>query len=180
MQATAHTWNTVSCSNSKWLGNIWQGQCCWLSPVWSGPPRLGFPQAYLSRLESGWEEAPCPPLLPLPPVPDDPPADCRFPDKSFSTAGRFPVRAASRSSCSFPIADPRKKSKEARGREGKRGGGVGCGGEIPVRSPLSPDLKLFLNVAKCGEETKASSAAAESVRPDLRMLPALTGVKSFP
>lgn len=44
------------------------------------------------------------------------PADCLFPDKSFSTAARFPVRAASRSSCSFPIADP----KEIWGGAGKR------------------------------------------------------------
>ncbi|KAI9516183.1 hypothetical protein NQZ68_019028 [Dissostichus eleginoides] len=69
-------------------------------------------------------EAPCPLLVPLPPVPDEPllvPADCRFPDKSFSTAARFPVRAASRSSCSFPIADPRKNQRR-RGEEKKKGG----------------------------------------------------------
>lgn len=76
-------------------------------------------RTHLSRLESGWEEAPCPLLLPLPPVPENPlpvPADWRFPDRSFSTAARFPVRAASRSSCSFPIADP----KDFREDAGKR------------------------------------------------------------
>lgn len=63
--------------------------------------------SHLSRLESVWEEL-CPPL---PVFPEDPaplaaadPADCLFPDSSFSTAGRFPVRAASSSSCSFPIS----------------------------------------------------------------------------
>lgn len=62
---------------------------------------------YLRRLDSGWE-ALWPLILLLPPVPDDPlplPVDCRFPERSFSTAARFPVRAASRSSCSFPISD---------------------------------------------------------------------------
>lgn len=80
-------------------------------------------RTYLSRLESGWEEAPCPLLLPLPPVPENPlpvPADWRFPDRSFSTAARFPVRAASRSSCSFPIADPKDFGEDA-GKRGKQG-----------------------------------------------------------
>ena len=108
-----------------WWGSIWQG---------TPPPVVShsavsasaspwIQRAYLSRLESGWEEAPCPPLLPLPPIPDDPPpvpADCRFPDKSFSTAARFPVRAASRSSCSFPIVDPPEKIYIFRGGTGKR------------------------------------------------------------
>lgn len=99
---------------------------------------------YLSRLESGWEEAPCPPLLPLPPVPDEPPpepADCRFPDRSFSTAARFPVRAASRSSCSFPMANP----TEFRGDAGKRRekGALGCrewNSSSPFPFSLSPRL----------------------------------------
>lgn len=47
-----------------------------------------------------------------------------------------------------------------------------------MRAPLSPDLKLFLSAAKCEGETKAPSAA-RSVRPDPRVLLALTGVKSF-
>lgn len=47
-----------------------------------------------------------------------------------------------------------------------------------MRAPLSPDLKLFLSAAKCEGETKAPSAAG-SVRPDPRVLLALTGVKSF-
>lgn len=73
-----------------------------------------FSISYLRKLERGWEEL-WPPLLLLPAVPEDPPpipVDCRFPDKSFSTAARFPVRAASRSSCSFPISN-----REGRGRE---------------------------------------------------------------
>ena len=166
-----------------WWGSIWQG---------TPPPVVShsavsasaspwIQRAYLSRLESGWEEAPCPPLLPLPPIPDDPPpvpADCRFPDKSFSTAARFPVRAASRSSCSFPIVDPPEKniySEEARGRGEKRGGGrIDCGSEIPLRSPLFFLLLSRLQVIPqyscrcwCGEETKAPSAAG-FVRPDPR------------
>lgn len=112
---------TINCIN-KWSHNIWQV----LSDPGLPPIQPPFPRAYLSRLESGWEEVAWPPLLPLPPVPDElppVPADCLFPDKSFSTAARFPVRAASRSSCSFPIADPGEKSEEARGEQrGKEGG----------------------------------------------------------
>lgn len=73
-------------------------------------------RTHLSRLESGWEEAPCPLLMPLPPVPENPlpmAAVWRFPDRSFSTAARFPVRAASRSSCSFPMADPKDFKEDA-------------------------------------------------------------------
>lgn len=87
------------------------------------PPPTPHSRTYLSRLESGWEEAPCPLLLPLPPVPENPlpvPADWRFPDRSFSTAARFPVRAASRSSCSFPIADPKDFTEDA-GKRRKQG-----------------------------------------------------------
>lgn len=132
--------------NSTWSLNIWH---CWLSPIQWYPPLLPYSRAYLSRLESGWEEAPCPPLMPLPPVPDDPPpvpANCRFPDKSFSTAARFPVRAASRSSCSFPIADPEKKSEEARGKRRKRGAWLREWNSSAI--PFSPDRKLFLGTAR--------------------------------
>lgn len=108
------------------------------SPSWS----------YLRRLESGWEEAPWPPLLPLPMAPDNPlpaPADCRFPDKSFSTAARFPVRAASRSSCSFPIANPREKTLRRRGEEKEEGRGWGRlwewkSSSVSLFSPLNPNL----------------------------------------
>lgn len=83
--------------------------------------------------------------MPLPLVPDEPlpmPADCRFPDKSFSTAARLPVRAASRSSCSFPIADPKKIRRGAGKRRGK--GGLACRSEIPLLPPFfSPTLSYF-------------------------------------
>lgn len=57
---------------------------------------------YLSKLESGMEPDPLPnnPFLPL---------------SNFSTTATFPIRAASRSSCSFPIIQKR----------GERGGGRG-------------------------------------------------------
>lgn len=91
-----------------------------------------YPTAYLSRLDSGWEDAPWLLLLLLPPLPalPEPPAVCRFPDKSFSTTARFPVRAASTSSCSFPIANPWKKKNHRRlwgekGEEIEKGRGVG-------------------------------------------------------
>lgn len=90
---------------------------------WRYRPRLPHPRPYLSRLESGWEEAPCPLLLPPPLVPENPlpvPVDWRFPDRSFSTAARFPVRAASRSSCSFPITDPKDFGEDA-GKTRKQG-----------------------------------------------------------
>lgn len=68
--------------------------------------------SYLRRLERVWEDDPWllpPPAPKLPVLPDPPPApvdpaDCLFPPRSFSTAARFPVRAASSSSCSFPIS----------------------------------------------------------------------------
>lgn len=107
-------------------------------------------RTYLSRLESGWEEAPCPLLLLLPPVPENPlpvPADWRFPDRSFSTAARFPVRAASRSSCSFPIADP-KDFREDAGKRGKTGE-PDCRMKFLCDPPFfnPPDRKLFLTIA---------------------------------
>lgn len=137
---------------------------CWY------PSLLTSPGAYLSRLESEWEEEPCPLLLALPPVPNDPlpvPADCRFPDKSFSTAARFPVRAASRSSCSFPIADSQKKPEKARGRE--ENGGLITRVKFLCDSPLFPTQPQVISQYRwsCGEETKAPSAAG-TVRPDPR------------
>lgn len=113
---------------------------------------------HLSRLESGWE-APCPPLLPLPPVPDEEPppppepADCRFPDSSFSTAARFPVRAASRSSCSFPMANPTEK------REAGKGGFLGCRKWNSLFSLSLSRPRVVSQRCWCGgEETKAPSA----------------------
>lgn len=71
---------------------------------------------HLSRLDRAWLEEPrppppppepppppLPPPEPPPPPPPPKPEESRFPDSSFSTAGRCPVRAASSSSCSFPI-----------------------------------------------------------------------------
>lgn len=118
------------------------------------PPPL-HSWTYLSRLESGWEEAPCPLPPPLPPVPENPlpvPADWRFPDRSFSTAARFPVRAASRSSCSFPIADPKDFGEDA-GKRRKRGS-LTAGWNSSVIPPHPPlfffnptDSKLFPTIA---------------------------------
>ncbi|CAO2608820.1 hypothetical protein LEMLEM_LOCUS13959 [Lemmus lemmus] len=76
------------------------------APRRPAPPLVA--RTHLSRLESGWLEEPRPPP-PEPPPPLEPPPpppkpeESRFPDSSFSTAGRCPVRAASSSSCSFPI-----------------------------------------------------------------------------
>lgn len=109
-------------NSSGWI--IWLGQGELLHTFgWWYLALLPRCRAYLSRLESGWEEAPWLPLLPLPPVPENPlpvPADWRFPERSFSTAARFPVRAASRSSCSFPISNPKEFGEDA-GERRKQG-----------------------------------------------------------
>lgn len=111
---------------------------------------LHHSRTYLSRLESGWEEAPCPPLLPLPPVPENPlpvPADWRFPERSFSTAARFPVRAASRSSCSFPISNPKESGEDAgkRRKQGRLTASVKFLSNPPFFYPHN--RKLFLTIA---------------------------------
>lgn len=130
-------------------------------------------RTHLSRLESGWEEAPCPLLLPLPPVPENPlpvPADWRFPDRSFSTAARFPVRAASRSSCSFPIADPKDFREDAGKRRNQ--GRLTAGWNSSVIPPppffLTSRQQVISHYCRSfGEETKAPSADG-SVYPDPR------------
>lgn len=132
---------------------------------------LHHSRTYLSRLESGWEEAPCPPLLPLPPVPENPlpvPADWRFPERSFSTAARFPVRAASRSSCSFPISNPKESGEDAgkRGKQGRLTAWVKFLSDPPFF--LSPPPQVISHYCRSfGEETKAPPADG-SVYPDPR------------
>lgn len=123
---------------------------------------LRAPPAHLSRLDSGCPTPPPPPpppppLPPPPPPPEPPPPPPplppepnpelrRFPDSSFSTAGRFPVRAASSSSCSFPMARPGRRHRLPPGPapEGCSGGvacwrvGVACGRVGVARRAVCP------------------------------------------
>lgn len=109
------------------------------------PSSLTAPPAHLSRLDSGCPTPPPPPPPPPPPLPPPPPPPeppppppplppepkpelRRFPDSSFSTAGRFPVRAASSSSCSFPMARPGRRHRLPPGHAPEGcSGGVACG-----------------------------------------------------